>query len=410
MEGKINKQSRGIIYLLIAIMVIISSPLMVGAEFKYEGDPEKMDEPYKVDGVLIANKKIPLPSDYAPSDLETVGSEELTSEAVKQFNKMKEGAKKEGLTLTAISGYRSFDRQTELYNQYVERDGKAEADKYSARPGHSEHQTGLTIDVLDGGSHELENDFAETETGKWVKKNAHKYGYITRYEKGEEDVTGYQWESWHLRYIGEDKAKEYNEDGAKSLEEFLDIVDKTKEDIEEEGSGGEDKEGKEEDDDDDDGDKDKEKKTIKSGNSDNKRAKGSEAYIDREIADNTTGIGNKEDVIGGDLMLMAKSTSNFFVKGLVYGGVILVALMLLYTMISLIFYLVFTRHGVVAGDKAQKFMEATNVPLERSKKNTIGILTRFTGVILIIGVFLTGTYVQIMEIIFKTIEIFLDLF
>lgn len=165
-----------------------------------------------IDNILIVNKEISLPSNFNPGE---------NPESQQALQKMFNQAHKEGLNLYKISGFRDYQTQVQLFNQYVARDGKKAADKYSARPGHSEHQTGLTYDVGAVGSNKnLYESFGNTKEGKWIAKNAHKFGFIVRYPKGKEKITGYQYEPWHLRYLGKDTAtKVYN--SGQSLEEYL---------------------------------------------------------------------------------------------------------------------------------------------------------------------------------------------
>ena len=162
-------------------------------------------------GVLIVNKEIPLPEDYNP---------EMQPEVIEAYTQMFEDGAAEGLNFELVSGFRSYDYQSELYNNYVSRDGKEAADRYSAEPGHSEHQTGLAIDV---GSYDsavlLQTSFEYTPEFQWMKDVAHEYGFIIRYMKGKEDITGYMYEPWHLRYVG-DKATEIYESGL-TLEEYF---------------------------------------------------------------------------------------------------------------------------------------------------------------------------------------------
>jgi len=165
-----------------------------------------------INGILIANKTYALPSTYAPGG--------LTKETQAAYNQMKADAAKEGLKLTIVSGYRSYDYQMGLYNRYVKRDGKAAADTYSARPGHSEHQTGLAMDICS-----LEQSFENTAEGKWLAANAHKYGFILRYPKGKQHITGYIYEPWHFRYLGVDTATAVYNSGL-CLEEYLGITSK----------------------------------------------------------------------------------------------------------------------------------------------------------------------------------------
>ncbi len=159
-------------------------------------------------GVIIVNKTYSLPSDYNP------GVDKTAEDA---FKKMQSAAASEGLNIYISSGFRSFDYQAGLYKRYADRDGKAAADRYSARAGHSEHQTGLAFDL-----NSIDDSFANTAEGKWVAENCYKYGFIIRYPKGKEDVTGYMYEPWHIRYLGDDLAKEVYESG-KTLEEFFEI-------------------------------------------------------------------------------------------------------------------------------------------------------------------------------------------
>lgn len=172
-------------------------------------------EPTFIDGVIIANKKYPLPKDFAPGE---------NVEARAAFEMMAQDAKKQGFELVAFSTYRSYEYQQTLYDRYVERDGKDEADKSSARPGYSEHQTGLAFDIGEKGKENLwlTEEFGETEAGKWLAENAHNYGFILRYPKGKEHITGYIYESWHFRYLGVELATRVKESGL-TLEEYLGI-------------------------------------------------------------------------------------------------------------------------------------------------------------------------------------------
>lgn len=162
-----------------------------------------------IQGILIANKTYALPSTYNPG---------VDADAGAALSEMINAAAKEGIKLYQISGFRSYSTQVTLYNNYVARDGKAEADRYSARPGHSEHQTGLAFDL-----NSLEQSFGQTKEGKWLAANCWKYGFIIRYPFEKESVTGYMYEPWHVRYLGKDMAKKVYESGL-CLEEYLDIT------------------------------------------------------------------------------------------------------------------------------------------------------------------------------------------
>lgn len=161
-----------------------------------------------INGILVVNKTYSIPADYAPG---------IIPEAQSAFDKMQTDAAAEGLNIYISSAYRSYEYQSGLYKRYADRDGKAAADRYSARPGHSEHQTGLAFDL-----NTIDSSFADTAEGKWVADNCYKYGFIIRYPQGKEDITGFIYEPWHIRYLGEDTAKAVYDSGL-TLEEYLGI-------------------------------------------------------------------------------------------------------------------------------------------------------------------------------------------
>ena len=161
-----------------------------------------------IDGVMVVNKSYALPSDYNPG---------VNSEAQSALNEMFSSASGDGISLWVQSGFRSYSYQKQLYDNYAAQDGKAAADRYSARPGHSEHQTGLAFDL-----NSLSTSFGETPEGKWLANNCWKYGFIIRYPQGKESITGYMYEPWHVRYLGKDTAKAVYESGL-TLEEYLGI-------------------------------------------------------------------------------------------------------------------------------------------------------------------------------------------
>lgn len=164
-----------------------------------------------IDGILVVNKTYALPSDYNPG---------VDPDAQAAFDKMQAAAAKEGLNIYISSGFRSYDYQSGLYDRYVQRSGKAEADRYSARPGHSEHQTGLAFDL-----NSIDMTFADTDECAWVNKHCAEYGFIIRYPQGSESITGYMYEPWHLRYLGTENAKKVYDSGL-TLEEYLGIDSK----------------------------------------------------------------------------------------------------------------------------------------------------------------------------------------
>lgn len=180
-----------------------------------------------VDGVLIANKTYSLPSDFIPQDPEVpVTSQRSTTSLdrtlMSAWRTMQADASSQGLNIYIASAYRSYSYQVNLYNSYVARDGKAAADTYSSRPGNSEHQTGLCFDL-----NSIDDSFGDTAEGRWVNDNCYKYGFCIRFPKGKDAYTGYQYESWHLRYVGKDLAEKlYNNGNWISLEEYFGITSK----------------------------------------------------------------------------------------------------------------------------------------------------------------------------------------
>lgn len=173
---------------------------------------------------VIVNKKRPLPSDYAPADLidSNIGGQ-FENKTSKAFDELVSAATKEGVNFKLISSYRSYANQQSTYNGYVASNGQAKADTFSARPGHSEHQTGLAADIGNSnGSCDLDVCFGETPGGKWLVAHAHEHGFIIRYPSGKESVTGYQPEPWHIRYVGKELAGELFRSG-QTMEEFFNL-------------------------------------------------------------------------------------------------------------------------------------------------------------------------------------------
>ena len=161
-----------------------------------------------INGILLVNKNYSLPSNYNPG---------VNTTAYNALKQLQQEASSAGYSIPLVSGFRSYSTQKTLYNNYVNRDGQALADTYSARPGHSEHQTGLAFDV---GA--IDNNYGNTPAGQWLAENAHKYGFIIRYLKGKEEITGYQYEPWHIRYLGIEHATKIHQAGI-TLEEYLGV-------------------------------------------------------------------------------------------------------------------------------------------------------------------------------------------
>ena len=182
----------------------------IKAEFKVTvNEPVKVEMTY-MDGILIVNKTYPLPQNYNPG---------VNPEAKAALDKMFAAAKAEqNLKMWVCSGFRSYTVQKNLYNSYVRRDGAKAADRYSARPGYSEHQTGLAFDI-----NYADYRFKNTAEAKWLAANAYKYGFILRYPEGKESITGYMYEPWHYRYVGVESAKKIFDSGL-TLEEYFGIT------------------------------------------------------------------------------------------------------------------------------------------------------------------------------------------
>lgn len=176
-----------------------------------------------VDGVVIANKTYSLPSNFAPNNLVTINGYIKVVDYVKDaFLSLSSDAKAIGLNIYASSGYRSYSNQKYIYENYVSMDGKENADRYSARAGYSEHQTGLAIDV-----NTIDMSFDNTSESVWLRENAYKYGFIIRYPKGKEEITGYMYEPWHIRYVGKELSNKLYKDGSYiTLEEYYGINSK----------------------------------------------------------------------------------------------------------------------------------------------------------------------------------------
>ena len=179
---------------------------------------------------ILVNKYNHLSEQYIPKDLELISNEystgnvQLVKEAKNQFEIMSSTAKKENLNVIAFSGYRDYTYQKNLYNTYLQKDSQEKVDTYSARAGYSEHQTGLSVDIYNGIDDY--NNFEQTKEFKWLKDNAHKYGFILRYPKNKELETQYQYESWHYRYVGIDIATYIKKHNISFDEYYVQNIDK----------------------------------------------------------------------------------------------------------------------------------------------------------------------------------------
>ena len=187
---------------------------------------EKIENALNLDTKLVlVNKYYKLDKDYVPKNLKKIDYEFSSGldiyadeEAIKYFKKMSMDASILNLTIKTMSAYRTYEYQKNLYEKYLNEDEVSVVDTYSARPGHSEHQTGLAFDIYN--VKKSYNEFGSTDEYKWIKDNAHRYGFILRYQKNKEYITGYKFEPWHIRYVGESIAK-YIYENDLTLEEYI---------------------------------------------------------------------------------------------------------------------------------------------------------------------------------------------
>ncbi|HEX7456763.1 MAG TPA: M15 family metallopeptidase [Candidatus Nanoarchaeia archaeon] len=178
---------------------------------------------------VLINKHIRLPETYEPADLVTIDDKVVTTksemklreEAANALREMAKAAKKDGVSLIVLSAYRSYWSQQATFSYWVSSAGLVAAETFSARPGHSQHQLGTTVDFTSESANlGLAEDFDASKEGKWLADNAYKYGFVLAYPKGKEHITGYMYEPWHYRYIGPENAQKMIESGF-ILEEFL---------------------------------------------------------------------------------------------------------------------------------------------------------------------------------------------
>ncbi|HHW69549.1 MAG TPA: M15 family metallopeptidase [Tenericutes bacterium] len=213
------------IYIVLSILIII----LHTKNFNILGNKfyENIKEITNPDDILVlVNKNNKLNKNFIPKDLQLLDinysyeNKMLRDLAKNSFEKLCTDAKSVGYKIIGVSAYRDYDYQNKLYNEYVKQKVKEYADRASARPGHSEHQTGLAIDVM--GSNNDSDEFEYAIEFEWMRDNAHKYGFIMRYPKNKEHITGFKYEPWHYRYVGKEVAK-YIYDNDLALEEYLNI-------------------------------------------------------------------------------------------------------------------------------------------------------------------------------------------
>lgn len=190
---------------------------------------DKLNEKY----MLLANKDNLLGEDYIPDDLVTstikfqdyIVTRDLDRLVAQKAKEMFEAAEEEGITLLGASGYRSYDIQLNLYNNKVAQVGKEAAEQYLAPPGGSEHQTGYALDILSSDYQSLDEGFENTRASKWLLENSYKFGFILRYPKDKVDITKYEYEPWHYRYVGEENAEDIMLNNL-CLEEYIGNINK----------------------------------------------------------------------------------------------------------------------------------------------------------------------------------------
>lgn len=216
-----EKNFRIAVYTVLFILVLIFFTKDFNLFSDFYKNIKQVKNPGQID--VLVNKNYKLSHTYMPSDLEPVNityaheNKYLRHDAKVAYEKMAEQAKKEGYQIILVSAYRSYSYQKELYQHYIKTSGKNYADRCSARPGHSEHQTGLALDIM--GENNDYNLFEQTKEFTWIQQNAHKYGFILRYPNNKTDITGFKYEPWHYRYVGRKLALELKNKSI-TLEEY----------------------------------------------------------------------------------------------------------------------------------------------------------------------------------------------
>ena len=206
------------VYIVLALLILVFYTKDIDFFYKKIKDIKNPDSL-----MVLVNKLNRLQSNYVPHDLEQISlnyatnNKFLRKEAKENFEKLSSDAKKIGYSIIAVSAYRDYDYQENLFNNYVKEKGENYALKCSAKAGHSEHQTGLSVDVM--GSNNDYDQFEKSKEFDWMKNNSYKYGFILRYPKGKEYITGFKYEPWHYRYVGKDVASIIYTEGI-TLEEY----------------------------------------------------------------------------------------------------------------------------------------------------------------------------------------------
>ncbi len=200
-----EKTFKNCIYVVLILLILVFFTKDI--DFFYQ-NAHDIEDPNSLE--VLVNKLNRLDPLYVPPDLEPISLEYATQnkylrkKAKEQFEKLSHDAKEKGFQIIAVSAYRDYHYQDQLFESYVKEKGEKYALKCSAKPGHSEHQTGLSLDVM--GSNNDYDEFEKSSEFDWMIHNAHKYGFILRYPKGKEYITGFKYEPWHYRYVGQDLA------------------------------------------------------------------------------------------------------------------------------------------------------------------------------------------------------------
>lgn len=215
-----------------AVPTADSSALHQAAVGVHRDAPPAPNQIYDIDSApsltVVVNKARPLgqwaPTDLTfPTGLASVNGAPLRAEATAALEALNAQAVADGIQIHMTSGYRSYETQERLFDAYSRASGTDLAETYSARAGHSEHQTGLAIDIDDGSGCRYRSCFADTPLGLWMAENAHTYGFILRYPEGAQDIVGFKYEPWHYRYVGVEVATDMHDRGIETLEEYFDL-------------------------------------------------------------------------------------------------------------------------------------------------------------------------------------------
>lgn len=393
LRGKIFRSR---MYVLLTVMFFVSMGSVYAVN--YDGDPSTVATEVKVKNILVVNKQIPLPATYKPSVVEVSGHK-ATKETFDAFDKLKKEAKNsKAYDFTVVSGYKSYDSQKSIYTNAVKEQGEDGVDKTITRPGFSEHQTGLVLDVLGGKSTSLTTDFGETVEGKWLAENAYKYGFILRYPKGKEDITGNAYEPWHLRFIGVDEAKKYKESGKETLEDYLGISGKTAKQLDSSSTdngavtAGEDTEG-----------------TGSGGKDDvgyiegNGKAEGFKPFRNHKITSTIVGTDNSQSSIPTEASYGGSELAKLLYKGMQFLMVLLSLGLVLYVSLQISMLAVTSKTGgtgTKAGQKAERILFGADGLGE-------GRVARVLKSVLLMTVILTFTlgsyYVYVQALIYKVL-------